>query len=800
MSGLPSQFTQSLEGRYTLTRQLGAGGMATVYLAHDVRHGRQVAIKVLRDHLAATLGPERFLQEIRTTARLQHPHILPLLDSGEAAGQLFYVMPYVSGETLRARLERERTLPVNDVVRLTKQLASALESAHRAGVIHRDIKPENILLSEGLPLIADFGIAVAVAQAVDERMTATGSAIGTPAYMSPEQVVAAGPVDARSDQYSLACIVFEAIAGHPPFRAASAFATMTEHVNGPIPTLTSPAATVPPGIVTAVRRALAKQPSERFASVADFADALGAAVERTSAVTAIEGREEKSIVVLPFDNLSPDAGDAYLADGLTEELTADLARIRALRVTARNSAVAAKARTRDVREIARLLGTRYVLEGSVRRAGAALRISAQLIDGATDAHMWTQKYSGTMDDVFAMQERISREIVEALAVQLSTEERVGLQEHPIANLEAYQLYLRAGHALKAMTGESLTTARELLDRALALEPENDVLLGMRGVLELMVFSLGFDGSDEALRRGDEFATRALARNPRSALGLYAKAILAEKTDLGRSVHYLRESVNVNPNAEAIGLLAFGLAMRGEERDAMRFAQRAMAIDPLSPAVAMFVMGAAWHANAVTQALAWTDAARRAAPDNPTIQFLAGYLLVVTGQRDAGLSLLDQAAASDEGIRLPGDAEAAGAGAARRVAAPAAGRASTGHRARPARLAHARRNLCRRARARRGAGVARQCGAVGCRGRPLHDGTKSVLRLAARRSRVSGADRRRARQGRARTLIGLDAWSRAQHLSRARVAAAFDIAQAAPSEVEGRSRAGLLQSRGSCGEP
>ena len=358
MSGLPSQFTQSLEGRYTLTRQLGAGGMATVYLAHDVRHQRQVAIKVLRDHLAATLGPERFLQEIRTTARLQHPHILPLLDSGEAAGQLFYVMPYVSGETLRARFERERTLPVNEVVRLTTQLASALESAHRAGVIHRDIKPENILLSDGLPLIADFGIAVAVAQAVDERLTATGSAIGTPAYMSPEQVLAAGPVDARSDQYSLACIVFEAIAGHPPFRAASAFATMTEHINGPIPTLTSPAAAVPPGIVNAVRRALAKQPSERFANVADFADALTAAVERTSAVTAIEGREEKSIVVLPFDNLSPDAGDAYLADGLTEELTADLARIRALRVTARNSAVAAKARTRDVREIARLLGTR----------------------------------------------------------------------------------------------------------------------------------------------------------------------------------------------------------------------------------------------------------------------------------------------------------------------------------------------------------------------------------------------------------------------------------------------------------
>jgi serine/threonine protein kinase len=635
-------------GAYRIEARLGEGGMAVVYRARDLRHDRLVAVKVLRDRLAATLGPDRFLQEIRTTARLQHPHILPLLDSGEADGQLFYVMPYVSGETLRARLERERTLPMNDVVQLTTQVASALESAHRAGVIHRDIKPENVLLSEGLPLIADFGIAVAIEQAGEDRLTATGSAIGTPAYMSPEQVRADGPVDARSDQYSLACIVFEAIAGHPPFRAASAFATMTEHVNATVPPLTSPTGTVPPGVVGAVCRALAKRPSERFVSVAEFAAALNAAVERTSAIVAVEGGEEKSIVVLPFDNLSPDLGDAYLADGLTEELTADLARIRTLRVTARNSAVAAKGRTRDIREVARLLGVRYVLEGSVRRAGPALRITAQLIDGATDAHIWSDKYGGTMDDVFAMQERISREIVEALAMKLSPEEQRSLEEHPIANLEAYQLYLRVGQAMKEMSGESLEGAREFLDRALALEGENDVLLGMYGVLELMSYSLGFDGTGEALRRGDELATRALARNPRSALGLYAKGILTEKTDLGRSVRYLRESVDMEPNAEAMGLLAFGLAMRGEEREAMQFARRAMAIDPLSPAVAMFVMGAAWHADAAAQALVWADAARRVAPENPTVQFLAGYLLVVTGRRDGGLTLLDQAAASQEG--------------------------------------------------------------------------------------------------------------------------------------------------------
>jgi TolB-like protein len=621
--------------------------MATVYLAHDLRHDRQVAVKVLRDALAATLGPARFLQEIRTTARLQHPHILPLLDSGEAGGRLFYVMPFVSGETLRARLDREGALPLAEAVRLTTQLASALDAAHRSGVVHRDIKPENILLSDGLPLLADFGIALAVEQAVGDRLTSTGAAIGTPAYMSPEQVTTAEQVDARSDQYSLACVVYEAIAGKPPYRAATSFATITEHVNSPVPTVTSPAGPVPAAVADAVRRALAKRPADRYATVGEFAAALSAAANRTSAVIAAASREEKSIVVLPFDNLCPDPGDGYLADGLTEELTADLAQIRALRVTARNSAVAAKARTRDVREIAQLLGTRYVLEGSVRRAGSALRITAQLIDGATDAHMWSEKYSGTMDDVFAMQERISREIVDALKVQLSAEEQRRLEAHPIANLEAYQLYLRVGQCLKEMTNESVTRARELLDRALALEGENDVLLGLYGVLELMAYSLGFDASDEMLRRGDGYATRALARNPRSAQGLHAKAILTEKIDLGQSVQYLRQSVAVEPAAEAMGLLSFGLAMRGEDADALHFARRAIALDPLSPAVLMFVMGAAWHANAPEQGVGWAEAALRVMPENPTIQFLAGYLFSVTGQRDRGLALLDAAAGSLE---------------------------------------------------------------------------------------------------------------------------------------------------------
>ena len=623
--------------------------MATVYLARDLRHERRVALKVVREELAATLGRERFLHEIRTTARLQHPHILPLLDSGETDGRLFYVMPFVDGETLRARLNRERSLSLVEVVQLVNQVAGALESAHRTGIIHRDIKPENILLKDGLPLLADFGIAVALEHAGSTRLTSTGTSIGTPDYMSPEQALGEH-LDPRSDQYSLACVVFETIAGHPPFRANTSFATISAHVNEPPPLVTSARGSVSSAIATAIQKALAKKPIDRFASVTEFAAALTSANE-TSTREAQRPRtqEQKAIAVLPFDSLSPDPADAYLAEGLTEEITADLARLRALRVTARNSAVAAKARTRDVREIARLLNTRYVLEGSVRRAGSALRITAQLIDGETDAHLWSEKYNGTMDDVFAMQEGISRTIVDALALQLSAEERRDLEAHPIDDLLTYQLYLRVRHCFKHTSKESLAQARELLERAIARSGDNHLLLGAFGVLEVYEYSLGLDATDTALRRADEYATRALALNPTSAEGLYAKAIVAEKTSLARSVAYLEKSVTAEPMSDAMAGLAFGLAIRGEEAKAAEYARRAVQIDPLSPLVMSWSALAAWYSNLAPQAIARMDAALTVVPPNGFTAWMGAYLMAITGNTDRAFELSELGAKSDEGL-------------------------------------------------------------------------------------------------------------------------------------------------------
>src|ERR1051326_9035227 len=270
----PAPLPQALADRYRVERELGRGGMATVYLAHDLKHDRDVAIKVLHPDLSAALGNERFLTEVRTTARLQHPHILPLLDSGDAAGLLYYVMPLVSGETLRARLEREKQLPIDDALRIAREVADALGYAHSLGVIHRDIKPENILLQGGHALVADFGIALAVQQAGGQRMTQTGLSLGTPQYMSPEQAMGERTIDARSDIYALGAVTYEMLTGEPPFTGATMQAIVARLIAEEPRPLVPQRKSIPEHVEAAVLHALEKLPADRFASAAGFAAAL----------------------------------------------------------------------------------------------------------------------------------------------------------------------------------------------------------------------------------------------------------------------------------------------------------------------------------------------------------------------------------------------------------------------------------------------------------------------------------------------------------------------------------------------
>jgi eukaryotic-like serine/threonine-protein kinase len=311
---LPEQFAAAIADRYRIERELGASGMATVYLADDLKHRRKVAVKVLRPDLSATLGHERFLREITTTANLRHPNILPLFDSGDGAGFLYYVMPYVEGESLRDRLHRESPLPIDEALRIADEIADALSYAHRRGVIHRDIKPENILLENGHAIVADFGIAHAVTASGDESPTMTGLVVGTPKYMSPEQARGEA-VDERSDLYALGCVVYEMLAGSPPYTGPTAVAVITKHALEPVPTLRTVRPTIAVSVTNAVERALSKTPAERFASIDEWRQAI----TRPAAATAVLPATP-SIFKPPPAPAAPLLGRAQALESATERL------------------------------------------------------------------------------------------------------------------------------------------------------------------------------------------------------------------------------------------------------------------------------------------------------------------------------------------------------------------------------------------------------------------------------------------------------------------------------------------------
>jgi len=579
MADAISRLKTALADRYAIERELGRGGMAVVYLANDVKHGRHVAVKVLLPELAATLGGDRFLQEIRVTAKLTHPHILALYDSGEADGLLYYVMPYVEGESLRDRLKREKQLPVEDALRITEQVASALDFAHRHDVIHRDIKPENILLHEGVAMVADFGIALAVKAAGGERLTETGLSIGTPEYMSPEQVAGERTIDARSDLYSLACVLYEMLAGQPPFTGATGQAVLARHVTDAVPPITTVRSSVPPGAVSAIDRALAKAPADRFDTAKDFAEALWAEA-------AVSEAEVKSIVVLPFDNLSPDSDQEYFSDGLTEEVISDLSKVRSLRVISRSSAMTFKGSNRKIPEIARELNVRYALEGSVRKAGKSLRITAQLIDAKDDAHVWADKYAGTLDDVFTLQEAVSRSVVDALRLELGVEEERRMGQRPTESTQAYDCYLRARYAIESYTQEGFERACRHLENGLTLIPDSALLHSGLGYVYWNYANQGL-GETKYADLAEECASKALALDPQSAEAHFVLGVIhqAFRGDQKKAFHHLKRSLAIRPDdAHAAVYAFFGHYLVGRTDACSPTVDRLLQSDPLNPMI------------------------------------------------------------------------------------------------------------------------------------------------------------------------------------------------------------------------
>ncbi len=626
---------ETLSPRYRIERELGSGGMSHVYLARDLKHDRPVALKVLKRDLAARVGGERFLREIRIAAQLNHPHILPLHDSGDANGMLFYVMPFADGETLRERLKREVRLPFADAVRIIADVADAIDYAHRQGVIHRDLKPGNILLHEGHAIVADFGVARAVNMAGGVGETETGITIGTPAYMSPEQASGDASVDGRSDIYSLACVFYEMVTGVPPFTGPSALAIMTRRFSQDAPNVRDSRPDISDGAARALAMALARDPVARQQTAAAFADALRADVGSTTAMTATTRPGIKSIVVLPFANLGADVEHEYFSDGLTDELIADLSRLRSLKVISRISAMSLKGTTLTAPQIGRDLSVRYVLQGSVRKAGPQLRITAQLTEAATDTVVWAEKYNGNVDDIFNLQERVSREIAKALDVTLTDDEDQRLSHRSIGDPAAFDYYLRARHELMTMGLDAFDRADALFKRGLEITPENPVLLAGLAYLDVVRSRTGGRPDEVRLDRAAAVGHRILATDETSAPAhLLVGTAEFERGHLQNAATHLKQAVASDPgDVEAWFWLGLTYLYAGRTADARIIVQKILERDPLSHFSWGLASVAEWFDGRFTQGLPLMERCLQLIRGSGIFRWMRGYVLALNGRLD-----------------------------------------------------------------------------------------------------------------------------------------------------------------------
>jgi len=540
-----------LPDRYQVEREIGRGGMATVFLAHDLKHDRAVALKVLHPDLAATLGPERFLREIKVAARLNHPHIVPLHDSGQAGDLLYYVMPFVEGESLRARMNRSGPLGVEDAVEIARDVASALDYAHRQQVVHRDIKPENVMMHEGEAMVTDFGIAKAVRAAGSENITQTGVAIGTPAYMSPEQASGEREPDGRSDIYSLGCMVFEMLTGQPPFTGPTAQAMIMKRFLEEPPSARALRAAVPPDLDRTLAKAMARSPEERFETAAMLAHALaphaGATPPESLRTTAAPAATEKSIAVLPFVNMSADPENEYFTDGIAEEIINALSKVQALRVASRTSSFAFKGKNEDISGIGRHLKVSTVLEGSVRKAGNMLRVTAQLVDVANGYQLWSERFDRKLEDVFAIQDEIAASIVRALRVVLNEQEKKAIGKSATADVEAYDYYLRGRQFFHQFRRTSIQHARRMFERAIATDPK--YVPAYAGAADCCSFLyMYWDASKANLEGADSYSQQALALDAGRAEAHASRGLaLSLRQNYEEAEREFATAIALNPN-------------------------------------------------------------------------------------------------------------------------------------------------------------------------------------------------------------------------------------------------------------
>jgi serine/threonine-protein kinase len=626
-------------GRYELREVVGHGAAAVVYRARDLRHDRDVAVKVLRDELTLSLSADRFAREIGIVARLTHPHILPLYDSGEAGGKFFYVAPFIEGESLRHRLERESRLPARDAVVIARALASALECAHASGIVHRDIKPENVLLASGQALLSDFGIARALQAHDEERFTVTGLVIGTPHYMSPEQAAGGTEVDARSDIYSLGCMLYEMLAGVPPFTGDSAQAIIARRFTQEVPDVRELRGDVPRALAAVVSGMTARLPADRVQTATELSELLGAAeaecatvsgstFTRVSARTMARARRRlhgtrgvaaalgtvgllalgtwlardtpllagllsgsvpvRTLAVLPLANFSGDVRQDFVADGLTEALITDLSRLPGIRVISRTSVMQYKLQKLPIREIARELNADLLLEGAVMQEGDRVQITAKLLRGSSEESIWTGSYPGRVGDLFDLQRAVGVDVAREIGARVSRRPEARRQA---VKPESQQSYLKgAYYAGQGRFEEAIAS----FQKSVGVDPTNAAAYASLARAYYFRAFFGEVAPQEAFSQMRRASAAALAQDPQlgEAHGLMALVNTHFDYDWSAAERRFEQALVLSPsNAQVHHDYAHFLLAMGRGPESVAESRRATELDPANP---MLTACLGWH--------------------------------------------------------------------------------------------------------------------------------------------------------------------------------------------------------------